>query len=63
MRWVNRLLMGATFPLQPLFWLLCRLEAKRCPRCGERWMTELIGEWDGEDWKCHRCTLVWTIRR
>lgn len=41
------------------FWLTCRLGAVRCPECGSKWQTELMGEWDGEDWKCHACEHAW----
>lgn len=46
-------------PFWPLFWLMCRLEAKRCPKCASKWRTELVGEWDGEMWKCHACGHCW----
>jgi hypothetical protein len=42
-----------------VFWLSCRLGARRCPACGEDWHTELVGEWDGEDWRCGRCGHFW----
>ena len=43
-----------------LFWLVCRLTARRCPNCDSKWRTELIGEWDGvEDWHCHCCGVSW----
>lgn len=48
-------------PLVPFFFLLDRLQAKQCPYCGEGWYTELVGEWDGEDWKCHRCRQYWSV--
>lgn len=50
---------GGTAALWLLFWLVCRLKAQRCPRCGSRWQTELQGEWDGEMWHCHNCGLGW----
>ncbi len=50
-----------TLPLLPLFYLMCRLEAKPCPQCGEHWHTELTGEWDGEDWRCNRCRHCWHL--
>ena len=40
-------------------WLLCRLTARRCPRCGSRWRTELVGEWETEAWACHACGYYW----
>lgn len=46
-------------PILALNWLLCRLEAKRCPKCGEDWWTTLVGEWDGEMWKCVSCGHCW----
>jgi hypothetical protein len=42
-------------PLWPLHWLLCRLKARRCPECGSKWRTELVGEWGDEQWQCHAC--------
>lgn len=50
-----------TLPLLPLFYLMCRLEAQPCPKCGEEWHTELIGEWGEEDWRCARCRHTWTV--
>lgn len=49
-------------PFYPLFWVMCRLEAKPCPECGEKWFTELVGEWDGEQWRCSRCEHYWEVR-
>jgi hypothetical protein len=49
-------------PMWPVFWLYCRLAAEECPACGSKWQTELVGEWDGEMWKCHRCTHYWEIK-
>ncbi len=46
-------------PVWPLFWLMCRLDAKPCPKCKSKWETELIGEWDGEMWECHACGYYW----
>lgn len=44
-------------------WILCRLRARRCPLCGARWSTELMGEWkDEEDWHCHWCGHWWSQR-
>jgi len=43
-------------------WLLCRLVALRCPRCGSKWRTECQGEWDcWEQWECHRCGYWWQV--
>jgi hypothetical protein len=42
-----------------LHWLCCRLNAERCPRCGSKWRTELVGEWGGEQWTCHACGHHW----
>lgn len=49
-------------PFWPVFWLDCRLTARRCPRCDSKWRTELVGEWDGEEWKCHACGHYWEYR-
>ena len=46
-------------PFWPVFWLQCRLSARPCPKCGESWRTELVGEWDCEMWKCRRCEHYW----
>lgn len=54
------LLLLCLLPFWPLLWLSCRIGAARCPDCGSKWQTELMGEWDGEDWKCHNCGLYWT---
>lgn len=44
-------------------WLLCRVIAEQCPRCGSRWMTALAGEWDcEEDWQCNNCRLLWSVK-
>jgi hypothetical protein len=56
---VQAVLFVLMLPFYPLFWLLCRLEAQRCPGCGSKWQTELMGEWDGEDWHCHACGRWW----
>lgn len=56
--WLLDLLM---LPLWPLAYVLSRLQAKPCPECGEKWYTELTGEWDGEDWHCRRCGHHWTV--
>ena len=49
-------------PVLAPFWLICRLKARRCPRCASRWRTELCGEWDGEEmWKCHACGRNWDV--
>ncbi len=50
-------------PLMPVFYLMCRLEAEQCPHCSESWYTELIGEWDGEQWRCMRCGKFWEITK
>mgnify|MGYP001609615102 CR=1 FL=1 len=49
-------------PLYPLFWLSCRLRAQVCPKCGSKWRTELVGEWDCEMWDCHACGYQWETR-
>lgn len=61
MRIINTILFWLTLPLYPFFYILCRLEAKECPYCGEKWYTELVGEWDGEDWKCQTCGKYWQL--
>lgn len=45
-----------------IFWFHCRLNARRCPACGEDWFTELVGEWDGEEWHCASCNHYWIWR-
>lgn len=45
-----------------MFWLTCRVSAKRCPACGSKWQTELRGEWDGEMWTCHACSHNWECK-
>ncbi len=42
-------------------WLVCRLTAQRCPKCGAKWHTELQGEWGGELWYCHKCNHPWEV--
>lgn len=59
-RVVNIVLFVLLLPLWPGLWLMCRLTAKRCPNCLSKWRTELVGEWDGEDWHCHACGQFWT---
>lgn len=58
-RLISLVLFLVTLPLYPVFYLLCRLQAKPCPACDEDWYTELTGEWDGEDWHCMRCNHYW----
>lgn len=48
-------------PLYPFFWVLCRLTAKPCPACGEKYFTSLQGEWTAEEWKCARCGHFWEV--
>jgi len=48
-------------PFWPVFWLDCRVRAKVCPKCLEKWHTELVGEWDGEHWKCRSCGHYWEV--
>jgi hypothetical protein len=48
-----------TVALIGLHWLGCRLSARRCPRCGSKWRTELVGEWGAEQWQCHACAHYW----
>ncbi len=62
LRWTGRALRLLCFPMWPLFWLLCRLQSKQCPQCGSKWQTELVGEWDGQHWKCHSCGHYWETR-
>lgn len=40
-------------------WVMCRISAKRCPNCRSKWYTELVGEWQGEEWVCRRCRHWW----
>lgn len=65
MRWVLWLVYGVCWllmtPFIPLFYLMCRLEAKPCPACGEKWITELRGEWGCEMWFCRRCGRYWEL--
>jgi hypothetical protein len=58
---MNFLCLLLYLPLFPFFWLLCRLEANRCPSCGSKWHTELMGEWGEEDWLCHWCGQYWSV--
>jgi hypothetical protein len=53
---------AAMFAVTLLEWLLCRLHAKPCPRCNSQWGTELVGEWDGEQWRCSVCKHYWETR-
>ena len=46
-------------PLWPFIWLMCRMKAARCPKCGSGWRTELVGEWGAEMWSCHGCGNYW----
>lgn len=59
--WVTDVLFWLTLPLWPSFYLLSRLQAKPCPHCGEKWYTELCGEWGDEDWKCRSCGKYWSV--
>lgn len=61
MWWIVRVLDVLLAPLWFVHWAVCRLTAKQCPRCGERWHTTLCGEWGGEDWECIRCGYWWHI--
>ena len=66
--WISRFLSAISIalmvvfpPLLLLHWAMCRMWAKPCPNCGERWHTELVGEWQGEDWKCQTCGHYWEV--
>lgn len=60
--WVFNVLFAILIlPLLLPHWVVCRLTAKTCPQCGERWLTELVGEWAGEDWHCLSCNFFWTV--
>jgi uncharacterized Zn finger protein len=59
MRVLQAVLFILFLPFIPLHWAMCRLSAKPCPKCGEKWMTELLGEWDGEMWGCRTCGHYW----
>lgn len=61
-RALNAVLFVLLLPLWPALWLSCRLTAQRCPKCASKWHTELMGEWDGEDWHCHHCGHWWTVK-
>lgn len=53
---------GVLFLLVCLIWLVSRLDAETCPRCGSRWWTEEEGEWAGEeDWACRSCGNHWSV--
>lgn len=55
---------GVLFLLSCLLWLVCRLNAETCPRCGSGWQTEQEGDWAGEeDWACFACGHHWGVRR
>lgn len=58
---LDLLLFALFIPFWPLFWLMCRLHAQVCPQCGSKWQTELMGEWQGEHWKCHNCQHSWEV--
>lgn len=60
-RLFNTIMLGLFLPFFPAFWLACRLEAKRCPKCGESWHTSLVGEWGCEMWKCGTCRHYWEL--
>jgi hypothetical protein len=49
MRVLQAVLFVLFLPFLPLHWLICRLHAKPCPECGEKWLTELdwttAGRW------------------
>lgn len=65
LRIIERVLMIVMILIPPLwfaFWLTCRLGAKQCPKCGSKWRTELVGEWDGEMWDCHACGHHWETK-
>jgi len=62
LRVLNVVLFVLFLPFWPLFWVMCRLQAKPCPACGEKWLTELVGEWDGEQWRCARCNHYWEVK-
>lgn len=41
-------------------WAACRLTARPCPRCGEKWNTGEIERLDeGYQWECFDCGNVW----
>lgn len=61
MRWLQMLLFVLCLPLLPALYLYSRMHAKPCPKCGENWYTELVGEWDGEMWKCWNCKHYWEL--
>jgi hypothetical protein len=44
-----------------MHFITCRLTAERCPACGERWWTEVVGEWEGEEWRCAECNHYWEV--
>lgn len=51
----------AGIPLLIIHYFICRLKAKECPECGEKWCTELVGEWDCEMWECQKCKHYWEV--
>lgn len=43
-----------------IHFVYCRFTANPCPGCGERWFTEVVGEWDGvEERHCGKCNNFW----
>lgn len=58
---VDILCLPVYLPICCLSYLVSRVEAKPCPKCGEKWYTELVGEWDGEQWKCRTCSHYWNM--
>lgn len=60
--WILLGLIGLAVVIWLVEWLACRLTAARCPRCGSKWQTENLGEWDGcAAWQCHRCAKYWNV--
>lgn len=49
-----------TLLLLGLIWLVDRLNAERCPRCGSSWTMKFEGEWAGSgEWVCYACWHYW----
>lgn len=61
MKWFWRVVDLLSLPFTILFWPINRVFARRCPNCDSKWHTELIGEWQGEDWHCLACGHWWAV--
>lgn len=53
------ILIAGAVALRVTHFIYCRIIAKPCPKCGERRLTELVGEWGDEAWHCAVCDYYW----